>query len=378
MIIFIITCLILFLVSFYNEGSKFKNKNTITSLMKVNEEEDNDGDVKCLNPPDVSSPSSSSCSSNDSSLDKSRAAAKCRRERKHRKSSEEVSRSSISDKQSHQNSLSKSPLDTIGRHLQELDKDIYDLSREASKLEIQQLSIFKVGDSDINLLNSTNKVNGTALNRAGCPKPFVRPPMNLPSIGTDSDHIYESIPDNTESDEQEEPIYCLPYEPGKTGRRISTKCSVLQTNILNKNQSNLLSPSQHQVQCSLNNSGQKTDPRGTRSSKSSSSSAETGSRGNSKGSSDRKRSSFREAKSRSSDRDGSKDSKKSVEQWVEENANISVGCNCKEENRDSSSAYNTGDSTGSNHQVSQHTTRETVQSVIIRSVSTQHGKQHRQ
>ena len=311
----------------------------------------------------ISSPSSSSCSSNSSSLDKTSTgdSSKLKQERKLRKSTngkssrESCRKNCDPDTLINEDSPSKTaPLDTIDRHLRDLDQQIHDLAYESKKLESQNISVYKVASNDIKLINNNNRINNLYGNKEAFPRPSNRPPMNLPSMtGTDSDHIYESIPDITESDEQEEPIYCLPYEPGKTGRLISPKCSVQQTNLINQNNTNLLSPKQCHIECnSLNNTNIKNDPRGTRSSKSSSSSAETGSRGSKKGCSDRKRSSFKDTKPRSSDRDVESDRKQSVEQWVEQNTSITQGCNCRDENRDSSSAYNTGESNGSNHQVS--------------------------
>ena len=236
------------------------------------------------------------------------------------------------------------PSNTIDRELKAIDRQMADLAQECQQLENQKVSVYKVEHGihhgtvntkieamldDLNF--NTNSKSAPISNR-----PALRPPMTLPSFnGTDSDHIYESIPDITESDE---PIYCLPYEPGKTGKRISPNNSVNQTNITNQKERPKM------IERSIS------DPRGTRSSKSSTSSG--GSRGSNHGSSDRKRSSFRDgsSKPRSSEREGG-DRKKSVEQWVEQNTSIIHSCNCKEENRDSSSAYNTGDSTGSNHQV---------------------------
>ena len=232
------------------------------------------------------------------------------------------------------------PVNTIDREMKALDQQMADLALECQQLESQSRFAYKVGNSgDLvssshseHLMANSNKNLGNSIAIRKETRPTMRPAMTLPSFnGTESDHIYESIPDITESDE---PIYCLPYEPGKTGRRISPKQQLFIVS--------------HRGVTDPNTTEHQQQP-GTHGSNKSSSSS-----GGSRGSSGRRKESFRDSnnkKGSSFEKDGARDRRNSIEQWVEQNTTLAQECNCKNENRDSSSAYNTGDSTGSNHQV---------------------------
>lgn len=226
---------------------------------------------------------------------------------------------------------SDQPVTTLDRHLMEIDRQISKVTNDLQIIKDRDVRVIKmstISPAD-RLLGQQNNRSGdeNSRTRASC-----RPPMTLPPFTpAESDHIYESIPDITESDE---PIYCLPYQPGRTGPRIYPKNGVVNSNFINSD-----SKRQQLVQCEDINCVKncvecthldaKEDPRGTRSSNSSGGS----SNGSRKGGSKKK--------------DGTVSS--------ELHGNFEHTClkekSQKEENRDSSSAYNTGDSTGSNHQV---------------------------
>lgn len=147
-------------------------------------------------------------------------------------------------------------------------------------------------------------------------RPPARPP---PPPGSESEHIYESIPDVSESDE---PIYCVPYEPGGggSGRRRTPGRASTQPR-----------PQGHQKAL-------QPQP------------AQSGRAGRGSGTSSSSGGSVRER--RAAER------KQSVEKWMRENPHPRSPPSTKpsptppkpQEERDSSSAYNTGDSTGSTHQ----------------------------
>lgn len=160
-----------------------------------------------------------------------------------------------------------------------------------------------------------------------------RPPAKTPlPTGSESEHIYESIPDVTESDE---PIYCVPYEPGQTCHR---QHQAVAGSSHGKPKSIHLQPQQQQQQQKQQSSG-----RGTRGSGTSSSSGGSG----------------REWRA--------VEKQQSIERWVRDNPHPRSPTNTKStpapvsnsskrtdaplEERDSSSAYNTGDSTGSTHRL---------------------------
>ncbi|CAL4066183.1 unnamed protein product, partial [Meganyctiphanes norvegica] len=152
-------------------------------------------------------------------------------------------------------------------------------------------------------------------------RPPAKPPV--PEVReSESEHIYESIPDVTESDE---PLYCLPYESARKARQ-----PIVQQNVTPTKSPSISTPK-------LTPQLSRSDTRGTRSSGTSSSS----------GGSVREKSMV--------------EKQKSVEKWVKDNkvprsptsTQVPTISQLKRENpqeeRDSSSAYNTGDSTGSNH-----------------------------
>ena len=146
-----------------------------------------------------------------------------------------------------------------------------------------------------------------------------RPPAKTPlPAGSESEHIYESIPDASESDE---PIYCIPYEPGGTRRRRG-----------------------------LGRPGTQPRPPAHQKTPQPQPAPQPGRAGRGSGTSSSSGGSVRER--RAAER------KQSVEKWVRENPQPRSPPSTKpsptppkpQEERDSSSAYNTGDSTGSTHQ----------------------------
>ena len=169
--------------------------------------------------------------------------------------------------------------------------------------------------------------------------PKCRPPAKPPiTNGNESEHIYESIPDVSVS-ESEEPIYSVPYDPGQ-----------IQNKKFKLKQPELLKVMSHP------NSSNKTDTRGTRSSGTSSSSGGSSSRrGSSRASGDRQKSLEHWVKEGNKSSKNNKDSANmSIASTSSPTATTSTSTSkiaeLPMEERDSSSAYNTGDSTGSTHQ----------------------------
>lgn len=172
-----------------------------------------------------------------------------------------------------------------------------------------------------------------------------RPPAKTPlPAGSESEHIYESIPDVSESDE---PIYCLPYEAGRAGHRLQQPKLMVQPKPASQKvvpahpqgqppqpqiqiqpQSTQVAPQQHPGRSGRGSGGTSSSSGG---------------------------SSVRERRAA--------EKQHSVEKWVRENPHprsptkssppVSLPATKRpdlpQEERDSSSAYNTGDSTGSTH-----------------------------
>ncbi|KAG7157590.1 PDZ domain-containing RING finger protein 4-like [Homarus americanus] len=210
---------------------------------------------------------------------------------------------------------------TMDRELIALDEKMADLTQECEQLEASHKATQKE-------LEPQYKVPHEQQQKKGVKSISCRPPAKTPlPTGSESEHIYESIPDVSESDE---PIYCVPYEPGRIRRRHQ------QATITSRTKQPLhQKPTQMQPQQQQQNSG-----RGTRGSGTSSSSGGSG----------------RERRA--------VERQQSVERWVRENPHPRSPTNTKssapisnsvkrtdvpQEERDSSSAYNTGDSTGSTH-----------------------------
>ncbi|KAF2346516.1 hypothetical protein FHG87_022728 [Trinorchestia longiramus] len=309
-----------------------KDINIGQRLSEEEEEEEEEDEVK--SPAAIVSPSSSSCSSNTSSIDKPGGSSKQRKESKMRKLLNKpgpVSPEKKSPTNDDPGGTAK-PLNTFDRHIKEIDQQICDVNEEIQLVQDNGVKVIKMGnDASKCLLNDDSRKT----------KVSNRPPMSLPPFSAaDSDHIYESIPDITESDE---PIYCLPYEPGRTGKRISRKNGLVNhSNLINSDfhKKNCCGPTDCQrIYCTNKNEvssrqsvdGKSGDPRGTRSSNSSGASSNDSRKGGS-------------GKKRRSGSDGN------FCQHSEPQIIVDHGKKQKEENRDSSSAYNTGDSTGSNHQ----------------------------
>ena len=137
--------------------------------------------------------------------------------------------------------------------------------------------------------------------------PAVLPPLQLrhhiSGAGSESEHIYESIPDITES---EEPVYCIPYQSHEEIKKQQQQ----QANVLNRKSTSVGS--------------------GTNSS---SNSSHCSKRSN------------RKDEDRTSPRNSKRISPKNSILFPTKDVHIRE---IHKEERDSSSAYNTGDSTGSN------------------------------
>ncbi|XP_069169840.1 LOW QUALITY PROTEIN: slo-interacting protein 1 [Procambarus clarkii] len=211
--------------------------------------------------------------------------------------------------------------DTIDREMLALDEKMADLTQECEQLEATHKSTQRELEPQYKVSQGQQQKKDTKIISS-------RPPAKTPlPTGSESDHIYESIPDVSESDE---PIYCVPYEPGRTRRRHQHATLISHTK-QQVHQKPIIMPSQQQQQSS---------GRGTRGSGTSSSSGGSG----------------RERRT--------VEKQQSVERWVRENPHPRSPTNTKsstpvtnsvkrtdapQEERDSSSAYNTGDSTGSTH-----------------------------
>lgn len=215
---------------------------------------------------------------------------------------------------------------TMDREMLALDEKMADLAQQCEQLEANHKAVQREPEPQYKVPHEQQQQK-KAVKSISC-----RPPAKTPlPTGSESEHIYESIPDVSESDE---PIYCVPYEPGRTRRRHQQATVTSQTKQQVHQKPPQTQPQQQQQQ------QQQSIGRGTRGSGTSSSSGGSG----------RERHAV--------------EKQQSVERWVRENPHPRSPTNTKssapvsnsmkraeapQEERDSSSAYNTGDSTGSTH-----------------------------
>ncbi|KAK8722144.1 hypothetical protein OTU49_012498, partial [Cherax quadricarinatus] len=211
---------------------------------------------------------------------------------------------------------------TVDQEMVALDEKMANLAQQCEQLEATH-------KSNQRELEPQYKVPHEKQQKKDTKSISCRPPAKTPlPTGSESEHIYESIPDVSESDE---PIYCVPYEPGRTRRRHQ------QTTVTSSTKQPV---QQKPTPVSLQQQQHQSSGRGTRGSGTSSSSGGSG----------------RERRA--------VEKQQSVERWVRENPHPRSPTNIKstapvtnsvkrtdapQEERDSSSAYNTGDSTGSTH-----------------------------
>ncbi|XP_063612430.1 slo-interacting protein 1-like [Penaeus indicus] len=246
---------------------------------------------------------------------------------------------------------------TIEREMHALDAQMADIAHQCEQLEASHKTGPRSPEPAYKLpleqLQQQQQQQSKAVKNI-CSRPPARTPL---PAGSESEHIYESIPDVSESDE---PIYCVPYEPGRTRRRHTPATLMPATKpplLLQKP----TQPPPQQPQPQQQPQQQQSSGRGTRGSGTSSSS----------GGSVRDRRTV--------------EKQHSVERWVRENphprspthaaptaptaahthahtaptatttttttpvTNSVKRADAPQEERDSSSAYNTGDSTGSTH-----------------------------
>ncbi|KAK3868885.1 hypothetical protein Pcinc_025756 [Petrolisthes cinctipes] len=245
---------------------------------------------------------------------------------------------------------------TIDREMVALDEKMADLAEECEKLEANHKAThqreldpqYKV-PHDKPRQKEQHKVTGKSVTSSsssqGSKGVSSRPPAKTPlPAGSESEHIYESIPDVSESDE---PIYCLPYESGRTGQRIQQPRLLAQPKQLSQKVIQVHPPSQPphpQIQLQPQSSQVAPQQQPGRSGRGSG-----GTSSSSGGSSVRER--------------RAAEKQQSVEKWVRENPHprsptktsppVSLPATKRpdlpQDERDSSSAYNTGDSTGSTH-----------------------------
>ncbi|XP_068242462.1 slo-interacting protein 1 [Palaemon carinicauda] len=238
-----------------------------------------------------------------------------------RKPAKKCSSASSTSSKGSQGKSSSVCCSTIDKEMHALDAQMADLAHQCEQLEANHKNDQRVQETHQKQIYQKQQQKGVEKGS------FCRPPAKTPlPVGSESDHIYESIPDVVESDE---PIYCVPYEPGQTSRRSQQPSPVSPS----KRQHQKMPTHQPQLQ-HLSSS------RNTRGSGTSSSSA----------------GSIRE--------NHLEEKQQSVDKWVTENPQSCSPSSNKssppvtnsvkrpdvpQEERDSSSAYNTGDSTGSNH-----------------------------
>lgn len=233
----------------------------------------------------------------------------------------------------------------MDREMVALDEKMADLAEECEKLEASHKAThqreidppYKV-PHDKALQKEKQKVTGksvtTSSSSQGSKGVSSRPPAKTPlPAGSESEHIYESIPDVSESDE---PIYCLPYEAGRTGHRIQQPKLMAQP----KQASQKVVPAHPQVQ--------QPQPQIQAQSSQVASQQQPGRSGRGSGgtSSSSGGSSVRERRSAEKPHPHPRSPTKS-------SPPVSLPATKRpdlpQEERDSSSAYNTGDSTGSTH-----------------------------
>ncbi|XP_064102899.1 E3 ubiquitin-protein ligase PDZRN3-like isoform X2 [Macrobrachium nipponense] len=240
-----------------------------------------------------------------------------------RKPAKKCSSASSTSSKGSQGKSSSICCSTIDREMHALDAQMADLAHQCEQLEANHKSDQRVQETHQKQTYQKQQQRGVEKGS------FCRPPAKTPlPVGSESDHIYESIPDVVESDE---PIYCVPYEPGRTSRR-SQQPSPSTVSPSKRHHQKMPT---HQPQLQHLSSSRNTRGSGT-------SSSSTGS--------------IREHHL--------EEKQQSVEKWVKENpqpcspssnkssppvSNSVKRPDVPQEERDSSSAYNTGDSTGSNH-----------------------------